>query len=75
MRKFGLIGGTSWHSTVEYYTNINQRINDHFGDNTNPPLRLVSLNQKQIHDLQRADDWDAIAHIYIAAALEQDEMQ
>ncbi|MEZ5453993.1 MAG: hypothetical protein R3E93_14425 [Thiothrix sp.] len=69
MRKFGLIGGTSWHSTVEYTptsTNVSMTISE---TTRPPPLRLVSLNQKQIHDLQRADDWDAIAHIYIAAAL------
>lgn len=70
MRKVGLIGGTSWHSTVAYYATINQRINDHHADNTNPALHLVSLNQKQIHDLQRADDWDAIADIFVRAARE-----
>lgn len=70
MKKFGLIGGTSWHSTVDYYAQINRRINEHHGDNTNPPLRLVSLDQKQIHDLQRADDWEAIAGIFVSAALE-----
>lgn len=70
MRKFGLIGGTSWHSTVAYYATINRLINAHHGDNTNPPLRIVSLNQRQIHDLQRAERWDAIADIYTAAAQE-----
>ncbi|QCB47282.1 amino acid racemase [Hydrogenophaga sp. PAMC20947] len=70
MKKFGLIGGTSWNSTVDYYALINKLINDHHGDNTNPPLRVVSLNQKAIHDLQRSDDWDAIADIAGAAALE-----
>ncbi len=34
MRTFGLIGGTSWHSAVEYYRNINQTVNEYFGDNT-----------------------------------------
>lgn len=70
MRKFGLIGGTSWRSTIEYYATINGMINDRYGDNTNPPLRIVSLDQKEIHDLQRADDWDAIADIFVSAALE-----
>ena len=70
MKKFGLIGGTSWHSTVEYYATINQIINDTYGDNTNPPLRLVSLNQKQIHDYQRSDDWIGIAEMFKDAAFE-----
>ena len=70
MRKFGLIGGTSWHSTVAYYATINKLVNEHYGDNTNPPLRIASLNQHEIHRLQRADDWDAIAEILLRAAVE-----
>lgn len=49
MRRLSLIGGTSWHSTAEYYRNINQSINDHFGDNTNPPLLLYNLNHSFIN--------------------------
>jgi aspartate racemase len=70
MKTFGLIGGTSWQSTIEYYSRINKAINERYGDNTNPPLRIINLNQKQIHDLQRNDDWDAIAEIFIDAARE-----
>jgi aspartate racemase len=70
MKKFGLIGGTSWHSTIEYYATINRLVNEKHGDNTNPPLRIVSLNQKKVHDLQRSDDWGAIAGILVDAALE-----
>lgn len=70
MNKLGLIGGTSWHSTVEYYAMLNQAVNDYYGDNTNPPLRLINLNQKQIHDLQRSNDWGTIADIFVEAALE-----
>ena len=75
MKKFGLIGGLSWHSTVEYYSQINQLTNNHYGDNTSPPLRLINLNQKQIHDLQRNDDWDAIAKIVIEAALQLERLE
>ncbi|MGE9270071.1 MAG: aspartate/glutamate racemase family protein [Verrucomicrobiales bacterium] len=74
MRKFGLIGGTSWYSTVEYYRLINQRINDLHGDNTNPPLRLVSLNQREIHDLQHVGNWQAIAEVFSRAAVELDRL-
>lgn len=70
MKKLGLIGGTSWRSTAEYYARINKSVNRKFGDNTNPSLRIASLNQKRIHDLQRTNDWNAIAEIIIEAALE-----
>lgn len=70
MKKFGLIGGTSWHSTVEYYTEINRAINECHGNNTNPQLVIESLNQKQIHDLQCSGDWGSIAGLFIDAAHE-----
>lgn len=69
MRVLGLIGGTSWHSTVEYYRNINQAVNDHFGNNTNPPILLFNLNQAHIHQFQRASDWEAIAGLITDGAL------
>ncbi len=68
MRTIGLIGGTSWHSTVEYYSTINQMINDIKGDRINPPLRLLNLSQKEINDFQAEGNWDAITRIYIEAS-------
>lgn len=67
MHTLGLIGGTSWHSTLEYYTYINQMVNDTFQNNTNPPLLLFNLNQHEIHALQRADKWDSIAALLVDA--------
>ncbi|KYG73000.1 aspartate/glutamate racemase family protein [Roseivirga echinicomitans] len=63
MKTLGLMGGTSWHSTVEYYRDINQAVNEHFGDNTNPPLLLFNLNQSLIHQYQREGNWAAIANL------------
>lgn len=68
MKRLGLIGGTSWHSTVMYYSEINQAVNDHFGNNTNPPLVLFNVNQADVHQCQREDDWDGVAQIFIEAA-------
>jgi len=67
MKRLGMIGGTSWHSTIDYYRYINQMVNDELGNRVNPPLLLFNLSQKQIHDLQQQDDWDSIAEIYYAA--------
>ena len=69
MKTLGLLGGTSWHSTVEYYRYINQAVNDYYGNNTNPPLIIYNLNQREIHDLQLQDHWDKIADIYSGAAI------
>ncbi|MCC1485090.1 aspartate/glutamate racemase family protein [Winogradskyella immobilis] len=68
MKTLGLIGGTSWHSTIEYYKYINQEVNDFFGDNTNPPLLLYTLNQSAIHKYQTENNWEAIAELILKAA-------
>lgn len=65
MKILGLIGGTSWHSTVEYYQYINKAINEHFGNNTNPPLLVCTVNQAKIHGCQIRNDWSAIADVLI----------
>lgn len=68
MKTLGLIGGTSWHSTLEYYRNINQAVNDHFANNTNPPLLIFNQNQALVHQLQIADNWREISRLFIHAA-------
>ncbi|WP_340077366.1 aspartate/glutamate racemase family protein [Leptobacterium sp. I13] len=67
MKTIGLIGGTSWHSTIDYYRYINQMVNDSFGNNTNPPLVMYNLNQQKVFELQKANDWDGIAAMLIGA--------
>jgi aspartate racemase len=69
MKTLGLIGGTSWYSTVEYYRNINTAVNDAYGNNTNPPLLLYNLNQHEVHELQKDNHWDAIAALLTEAAV------
>lgn len=70
MRKFGLIGGTSWHSTVDYYRELNKTVNQRYNNNTNPPLYLANLNQNEIHKLQQAGEWQIISEILITKCQE-----
>lgn len=69
MNVLGLIGGTSWHSTMDYYSMINQSINDYFGNNTNPPLLVYTLNQAEVHRFQKENKWDSIANMLVNAGL------
>ncbi|WP_158974921.1 aspartate/glutamate racemase family protein [Cellulophaga sp. L1A9] len=69
MNTLGLIGGTSWHSTVDYYKTINQSVNDYYGNNTNPPLLVYTLNQAEVHRFQIEDKWDSIANMLVVAAI------
>ena len=44
MKTLGMIGGTSWHSTIVYYQLINQLASKKIGDGANPPLIIHSIN-------------------------------
>jgi aspartate racemase len=69
MKPLGLIGGTSWRATVQYYRYINQSINDRYGNNTNPPLLIFNIDQRHVNDLQDAGRWSDISDIYTDAVL------
>ena len=65
MKLLGMIGGTSWHSTVVYYKMINEEAGKHIGRQANPPLLLYSLNV----ELMRSQDWEQINAAYLEIAL------
>ncbi len=65
MQVLGLIGGTSWHSTIEYYRYINESVNEHFGNNTNPPLTVFTMNQAKVHKYQVENNWSGIADMLV----------
>ncbi len=44
MKTLGMIGGTSWHSTIEYYRLINEGVSERIGKQGNPPLIIHSIN-------------------------------
>lgn len=68
MRTIGLIGGTSWHSTIVYYRLINELAGKQIGHQANPPLIIYSLNI----ELMREQNWEKInlAYLHIARKLE-----
>tara|TARA_R110000850_G_scaffold277058_1_gene421811 strand:- start:28685 stop:29365 length:681 start_codon:yes stop_codon:yes gene_type:complete len=61
MKLLGMIGGTSWHSTVEYYRMINELAGNQFGGSQNPPLLLYSLNIQ----LMREQNMEKIQAAYL----------
>ncbi len=69
MKAVGLIGGTAWYSTVDYYRYINKAVNDAYGNNTNPPLIVYNLDNHRIQQLQDKNQWDEIAAILTDAAM------
>lgn len=61
MKKIGLIGGTSWHSTIVYYRLINEMVGEKIGSHANPELLLYSLNV----ELMREQNIDKINNKYL----------
>ncbi|MFD2200605.1 aspartate/glutamate racemase family protein [Shivajiella indica] len=61
MKLLGLIGGTSWHSTIEYYRLINELAGERIGHDQNPPLLIYSQNIQ----LMREQDKEKINKTYL----------
>jgi aspartate racemase len=64
MKLLGLIGGTSWHSTIEYYRLINEIAGKRMGQDQNPPMLIYSQNIQ----LMREQDKDLIKKTYLGIA-------
>lgn len=68
MRRIGLLGGTSWESTVEYYRLLNEGVRDRLGGLHSADLVLRSVDFAEIAALQEAGDWGALGERYAAEA-------
>lgn len=64
MKTLGLIGGTSWYSTLVYYRYLNEIVGQRLGTQVNPPLLLYSLNAA----LMRRGDWSEINQTFLETA-------
>jgi aspartate racemase len=68
MKTIGLIGGTGWTSTVEYYRIINQEINERLGGLNSAKCIIHSFNYAEIDKLNRKDDHAGIFKLVLEAA-------
>jgi aspartate racemase len=68
MKTIGLIGGTSWVSTIDYYRILNRTVNERRGGNESARIILHSVNYGEIVALTHKGDWDGIAAIISKAA-------
>lgn len=69
MKTLGLIGGTSWHATVEYYSQINQKVGELIGKQANPELVIFSINI----ELMREQNQKKIQAKYLEVSLKLQE--
>lgn len=68
MRKLGMIGGTSWHSTAMYYEQINKGVVRRRGGGSSAPLLLESLDFERYNGFLKAEDWDGAADMLVDSA-------
>lgn len=68
MKTIGIIGGTSWVSSAEYYRIINESVSKRLGGWQSGKIILFSVNYGDIKSLTDRGDWEGIAVIMIDAA-------
>ena len=68
MRKLGIIGGTSWHSTALYYEQINRGIAQRLGGLHSATLAIESLDLGPFAEMELSGDWDGVARVSLEAA-------
>src|SRR3954451_22163237 len=61
LRKLGIIGGTSWHSTALYYDHINRGVAQRMGGLHSARLAIESLDLAPYAAKELSGDWDGVA--------------
>jgi len=68
MKTLGLIGGTTWISTIDYYRYINQFVAEKLGGLNSAKILLYSLNFDELKTLFESGDWQRVAEILAGIA-------
>ena len=71
-RRLGLLGGITWHSSIDYERALNEGVNDALGGSSSADLIVRSYDFQQIAEAQANGDWDGLAATFAkdAKALE-----
>ena len=68
MRTLGLIGGITWHSTVDYYRGINEQVATRLGGASSAKLLLSSLNFAEVRPPSDPAGWARVTGVFTDAA-------
>jgi aspartate racemase len=58
MRTIGVLGGMTWHSSIEYYRQINLLANERLGGNHAARCVLFSVDMGRMDELMASGRWD-----------------
>ncbi len=70
MKTIGLIGGLTWHSTIDYYRVLNEMVQKELGGVHSAKIILNSVDFAEIKAPTQREDWNEIAGIICKAAKE-----
>ena len=68
MKTIGLIGGLSWLSTLDYYRQLNEMVQNKTNGAATARLVMYSVEFGEIKRLTQDGDWDTITGIVTNAA-------
>ncbi|BAU54988.1 aspartate/glutamate racemase family protein [Mucilaginibacter gotjawali] len=68
MKTLGLIGGTTWVSTIDYYRLINQKTNELLGGLNSAKILLYSVNFEEFRPPVDPSDWEELTAKFTAIA-------
>ena len=68
MKTIGLIGGTSWESSIEYYRILNETVKEKLGGRNSAKIILFSVNFEEIMTFKKLGQKKKIAELLINAA-------
>lgn len=69
MRTIGILGGVTWHSTVEYYRQVNLLANERLGGKHTARCVVFSVDLGVMDELMATDRWDEAGRLLAADAL------
>ncbi len=69
MKLIGLIGGTTWYSTIEYYRLLNEIVNRELGKSHSAKLLLYSVDFEEFRPSTNMSEWDEKANNFLQLAL------
>lgn len=68
LRTIGMIGGTSWTSTLEYYRIMNKTVQERIGGEASAKILMYSVDFSELRAVQKRQGWDAVAGVLIDIA-------
>ena len=68
MRIIGLIGGSTWPSTIEYYKQINQQVSEKLGNYHSARIIINSVDFQDLMNFNKAEDWTGTEEYLLSLA-------